>query len=228
MKRRVLGALIDLLYPRRAVCMGCGDAAGLDRDDLCEDCRAKLAGNWIGPRVPNRKLRLDGAAYAHAYRGPAGGMVRNLKYGSAWVLAEAMGADVARAAELLRIEGLTIVTAVPMHPKRLRIRGRNHAEVLARSAAVGLGAEYRELLCRTRNAPQQARLSARERRKNLKGAFAVPPECRELVNGATILLIDDVCTTGSTARNCAEALRSAGARRVYFAAYALGGGEKRG
>ena len=208
--------------------MGCGDAVGLDRDDLCENCRAKLAKGWIGPRVPNRKFKLDGAAYAYTYRGPAGGMVRNLKYGSAWVLAEAMGADVARAVEQLRIEELTFVTAVPMHPKRLRMRGRNHAEVLARSAAARLGAEYRELLCRTRNAPQQARLSTRERRINLKDAFAVPPECRELVNGASILLIDDVCTTGSTAKSCARALRSAGARRVYFAAYAVGGGEKRG
>lgn len=224
----MLKRLIDLLYPRRALCMGCGEAIGLDRDDLCEDCRAKLAASWIGPRTPNRRFKLDGAAYAYRYRGPAGGMVRNLKYQSAWVLAEAMGADIARAAELLRMEELTFVTAVPMHPKRLRKRGRNHAEVLARSAADRIDAEYRESLCRTRDDPQQARLSARERRKNLKGAFAVLPECRELVKDASILLIDDVCTTGSTASNCAEALRKAGARRVYFATYALGGGKKRG
>ena len=220
--------LIDLLYPRRAVCMGCGDMLGCERDDLCEDCRRELAQNWIGPRMPGKRFKLDGAAYAHAYRGPAGGMVRNLKYNSAWILADAMGADIARAAELLRLNDLRFITAVPMHPKRLRRRGRNHAELLARSAAARMDAEYRDLLYRTRNAPQQARLTARERRKNLKDAFAVLPECRELVEGATVLLIDDVCTTGSTAKSCAEALRSAGARRVYFVAYALGGGDDRG
>ena len=208
--------------------MGCGDMLGCDRDDLCEDCRMELARGWIGPRMPRKRLKLDGAAYAHAYRGPAGGMVRNLKYHSAWVLAETMGADIARAAEMLRIPKPDFVTAVPMHPKRLRRRGRNHAEVLARAAAARMELEYRELLYRTRNAPQQARLSARERRGNLKDAFAALPECRERLDGATVLLIDDVYTTGATAKSCAEALRSGGARRVYFAAYALGGGDERG
>ena len=224
----LLKPLINLLYPRRAVCMGCGEVFGLERDDLCEECRAKLAESWIGPRMPNRRFKLDGSAYAYSYRGPAGGLVRSLKYGSVWILAEEMGADIARAAEQLRIEDLRFVTAVPMHPQRLRERGKNHAELLARSTAARLGVEYAEVLYRTRNATQQARLSAAERRKNLKDAFAVSPESRELVNGAAILLVDDVCTTGSTAKSCAEALRSAGARKVYFAAYAVGGGNKRG
>ena len=188
----------------------------------------ELAQSWIGPRIPRKRMKLDGTAYAHDYRGPAGGMVRNLKYHSAWVLADAMGADVARAAELLRIPKLDFVTAVPMHPKRLHKRGRNHAEVLARSAARRMGLEYRELLYRTRNTPQQARLSIRERKRNLKDAFAALPECRERIEGATVLLIDDVYTTGATAKSCAEALRSAGAQRIYFAAYALGGGDERG
>ena len=224
----LLKPLINLFYPRRAVCMGCGDVFGLDRDDLCEDCRMRLAESWIGPRIPNRRFQLNGTAYAYNYRGPAGSMARNLKYGSVWILAEEMGADIARAAEQMRIADLSFVTAVPMHPQRLRERGRNHAELLARSAAARLGAEYTEVLRRTRNAPQQARLSAPERRENLKDAFAVPPECRELVKGAVILLVDDVCTTGSTAKSCAEALRRAGASRVYFAAYAVGGGNRRG
>ena len=224
-----MSGMLDLLYPRRAICMGCEDMVGLDRDDLCEDCRMKLAGSWIGVRTPNWRMKLDGAAYAYNYSGPAGGMVRNLKYGSAWVLAEAMGADVARAAEQMRMEPVDFVTAVPMHPKRLRERGRNHAELLARSAAARLEMDYCELMYRTRNAPQQARLSAKERRKNLVDAFAVLPEYRDMLAvGAAVLLIDDVCTTGATAKSCAEALRSAGARRVYFAAYAIGRGDERG
>lgn len=226
---RKLGALsLDLIYPRRAVCMGCKDMAGCDRDDLCEACRRELAENWVGPRIPGGKFLLDGAAYAHVYAGPAGGVVRRLKYGSVWILADEMGADIARVAKLMRMENLRFVTAVPMHPKRLRGRGRNHAELLARSAAKRLDAEYRELLFRTRNAPQQARLNTKERKKNLKDAFAVLPECREAVRGASVLLIDDVCTTGSTGKYCAEALRNAGASRVYLATYAVGGGDKHG
>lgn len=218
---RLWALLLDLFYPRRAVCMGCGELLGLDGDELCQDCRRELALNWIGAKSPRRGLKLDGAAHAHAYIGPARGMVINLKYASVWLLAEQMGEDIARAARELHVDGPFLVTCVPMHPKRLRRRGRNHAELLARSAAARLGMEYRELLLRTRNAPQQARLDREERLRNLKGGFAVPEAQRALLRGATVLLIDDVCTTGATARHCAATLRAAGARRVYLATYAL-------
>ena len=214
--------LLNLVYPRRAVCMGCGNPLGCDRDDLCEVCHAQLAQNWVGVRTPDRRLRLDGAAFAHAYFGPAGGMVRRLKYHGAWVLAESMGADVARAAAMLRLKELRFVTAVPMHPRRLRLRGRNHAELIARQVAARMGVPYAPLLMRTRNAPQQARLGGRTRRNNQKGGFALRPEWRDAVAGAEVLLIDDVFTTGATAAGCAEPLRAAGARRVWFAAYAIG------
>ena len=144
------------------------------------------------------------------------------------VLAERMSVELARAAKLLRIGDGALVTCVPMHPKRLRKRGVNHAELLARGVAGEMELEFGDALMRTRNAPQQARLSDAERLRNLKGGFAVRPEWRARVSGAIILLIDDVFTTGSTARNCAEALLEAGAAKVYFAAYALGGGSKHG
>lgn len=214
--------LLDLVYPRRATCLGCGDMLGFERDDICDECRLKLAKNWIGLKPAPKNSGIDGAAYAFGYHGPAGRIVRNLKYRGAWLLAEEMGAEIARAATLLRIENICYVAAVPMHPKRLRTRGRNHAELLARAAAEKLGLEYVDLLTRTRNARQQARLSPKERKENLRGAFAVREEYMELVNGAEVLVIDDVFTTGATAVNCAKALKDAGADKVYFAAYANG------
>ena len=214
--------LSELLFPRRAVCMGCGSMIGCDRDDVCEQCREKLAKQFVGARMPDKKSPFAGTAFAYRYHGPAGGIVRNLKYGSVWLLAENMGRDLARAAELMRVPEDALVTAVPMHPKRLRERGRNHSALLAQEAAKKLGLDYLEILERTRNAPQQARLSDARRKKNLQGAFAVRQEVKEAICGRTILLIDDVWTTGSTAASCAEALRSAGAGRIYFAAYAHG------
>lgn len=213
-----LGALLlEWLYPRRAACVSCGSMLGNDRDDLCEECRAKLAAQWVGVGIGARRFGVDGAAYAYRYHGPAGAMVRCLKYGGAWTLAEEMGRDLARAANLMRMEKIDAVTAVPMHRRRVLRRDRNHAEVLARVVAAELGLEYRELLGRTWNAPQQARLTKRERQQNLKGGFAALQELR----GRRILLIDDVLTTGSTVKSCAVALRAAGAEKVFFAAYAL-------
>lgn len=217
---KMIDWLRELVFPRRAACMGCGSLIGCDRDDLCEDCRARLAKSFIGARMPEKRSDLAAMAFAYPYRGPAGGMARSLKYGSVWILAEQMGRDIARAAEYLRVEPDCVVTPVPMHPKRLRERGRNHSALLALSAAKQLGLPYMEMLRRTRNAPQQARLSDAERRKNLKDGFAVREECLREIGGRTILLVDDVWTTGATAQSCAEALKKAGAGRIYFAAYA--------
>ena len=78
---RVFQRLIDLIYPRRAVCAACGSRLGNDRDDVCEDCLQALAGSWVGARQVNlRRTKLSGAASAHPYHGAAGGMVRSLHY----------------------------------------------------------------------------------------------------------------------------------------------------
>ena len=211
----------ELLFPRRAECMGCGSRIGMDRDDMCDACRERLSKSWIGVRMPDADMKIGNAAYAYRYTSPAGGMVRKLKYSGVSLLADEMAKDLARAAEMLRLRD-AVVTFVPMHPKRERKRGFNHSELLARKAAERLGFECAGLLMRTRNDPQQARLSREERISNLKGAFAVPETEAERVKGRIILLIDDVFTTGATAKNCAEALLEAGAAKVYFVAYAYG------
>lgn len=212
--------LKELLFPRRANCMACGSMLGCDRDDICEECRALLAKNFIGVRMPGKRSPFAGLAFAHPYRGPAGGLVRSLKYGSVWVLAEQMGREIARAAEGLRLEADCVVVPVPMHPRRLRSRGKNHSALLALVASQELNLPYMEILERTRNAPQQARLSDAQRKENLKDGFAVRKVYAEETLGRTILLVDDVWTTGATALNCAEALRKGGAGRIYFVAYA--------
>ena len=219
---------MNLLFPRRAVCMGCGSMLGCDRDDLCESCREELARRWVGVKAPPKGSGLDGAAYAHIYHGPAGGMVRNLKYRGAWLLAEEMGVEIARAAGFLHLKRIDFVTAVPMHPRRMRRRGKNHAELLARAAAKHMQLEYAPLLMRTRNDRQQARLDKQRRVKNLEGGFAAVPAWADRIPGAAVLLVDDVLTTGTTAARCAQALREAGAKKVYFAAYAHGERKKHG
>lgn len=220
--------LLNLLYPRRAVCMGCGSMLGCERDDLCEDCRVRLAKGWVGLHPVSAKLGLDGAAFAYGYHGVAGGLVRRLKYSGVTILAEGMAKDLSRAVADLRIDGDVLLTAVPMPPRRRRLRGFNHAEVLARALGKYMALDYAELLMRTRNAPQQARLSREERLKNLKGGFVLRPEWTQRIQGAKVLLVDDVFTTGATAAACADALKCAGADRVYFAAYAYGERKKHG
>ena len=105
-----------------------------------------------------------------------------------------------------------VVAPVPLHPGRLRRRGYNQSSLLARRFARNVGLEFREdLLLRVRDSvPQAQTRSAEERRSNVTGAFAA----HGVPDGAKVLLIDDVATTGSTLSECAAALKSAGADSV--------------
>lgn len=215
--KRGARALLELIYPIRAECMGCGTRAGFERDWLCEDCRQALANRWVGAAPPPEGGLIDGAAYAYLYGGPAGGLVRNLKYRGVSRLAEPMGRQMLRAFDGLQPAQIDCVVPVPMHIRRTRKRGVNQALLLAREMAGGLGLPLAEALVRTRNTRQQARLDAAERLHNLDGAFAVACD----VKGKRVLLVDDVCTTGATANACAEALLSGGASAVLLVCFCL-------
>ncbi len=110
-----------------------------------------------------------------------------------------------------------VVVPVPLHPRRQRQRGYNQAALAARVVASVLGVPYAEPLRRLRATPAQAGLSASQRARNIRGAFGV-----DAVSGAgvgvaagTVLLVDDVMTTGATFDAAARALLDAGAARVY-------------
>ena len=215
--KRGARALLELIYPIRAECMGCGAKAGFERDWLCEDCRQALASRWVGVAPPPEGGLIAGAAYGYLYGGPAGGLVRNLKYRGVSRLAEPMGRQMVRAFEGLQPALIDCVTPVPMHIRRRRKRGVNQAMLLAREVATGLGLHMEEALVRTRNTRQQARLNDAERLHNLDGAFAVTAD----VAGKRVLLVDDVCTTGATANACAGALLEGGASAVLLVCFAL-------
>jgi len=109
-------------------------------------------------------------------------------------------------------EGPELVTAVPLHWRRLLSRGYNQSLELARMVAASMGAPLvPEAIRKVRGTAPQGRLKARERKRNLAGAFRADPG---LVAGRRALLVDDVMTTGSTLEEAARALRAAGAARV--------------
>jgi ComF family protein len=102
---------------------------------------------------------------------------------------------------------------VPLHPARRRERGYNQAAAIARAIGRSGGVPVREdLLRRVRRTGTQTRLGGRKRASNLDGAFRAAPARSEA--GLRLLLVDDVCTTGSTLGHCRDALLAAGARRV--------------
>jgi ComF family protein len=106
-----------------------------------------------------------------------------------------------------------VVVPVPVHALRLRERGYNHAELIAKPLARSLGLPCRSyLLVRSRPRPDKLRLTLRERWRSVRGAYTIRQGLR--VDNLRVLLVDDVLTTGATLDACSRALRKAGAARV--------------
>ena len=106
-----------------------------------------------------------------------------------------------------------MIVPIPLHKKRHLQRGFNQAQVLAEALGKRTGIQSQSrLLVKIRNVPPQTTLEKKERRKNIKGAFKARNEMK--IKGKTILLVDDVYTTGSTVEECSRVLKQAGAREV--------------
>jgi len=120
-------------------------------------------------------------------------------------------------------EKIDIVVSVPPRRGRMRKIGFDQAEIIAEGLAPRIGTKYiRGSLKRVRKTRKQSELSRRERLMNLSGAFALRKPA-ELFRGKTILVADDVCTTGATMNECARVLKQAGAAKVFCAAIARTG-----
>jgi ComF family protein len=167
-----------------------------------------------------------------AYTGVLRQLIHLLKYERVRAAANVLGRLTAEAC--LQLEGdidvpELLMIPVPVHKLRMRSRGFNQAELIARAAQRGIEESIGRrvtldvtALLRVRFAESQVALDAEERRQQIRGAFKV--SSRESVKGREILLVDDVLTTGATASECARELRHAGALRVWVAtpARALG------
>ena len=130
------------------------------------------------------------------------------------------GETVKRCKKKLLSMGADVMIPVPVHPARRRQRGFNQAELLAQALSEELKLPVcPELLRRTKKTEPQKDLTPSERLKNLEEAFEAGALC-----GRTVLLVDDIYTTGSTIEACTRALLKAGAKKVYFFTLCIGQG----
>jgi ComF family protein len=139
-------------------------------------------------------------------------------------MAPLLAAGLAPLAQALRAAyAADAVVPVPLHPARRRERRFNQSEDIGRRVAAAAGAEFRPRgLARLKHTRPQVELDGEARRANVRGAFAV----REDFSGRTVIVVDDVITTGATVAECAGVLRAAGATAVVAVAAAGAGLEE--
>ena len=217
-----LDSALDCLFPR--VCVGCGRPGGF----LCASCRQTVvriepptcplcgrpqSSDVLCPSCASRRPAIDGIRSVFRLEGAIRHAVHELKYNNLRAIAPMLAHHLHMCLKESGLEPDTIVP-VPLHRTRERRRGYNQSFLLARALSHDTGLPVKsQLLTRTRNTESQVgSRSARTRSLNVAGAFHCPDDA---ATGTSILLIDDVCTTGATLEDCARALRTAGASRVW-------------
>jgi ComF family protein len=211
----LFSSALSLLYPPR--CAAC-DLPCVEGAPLCEPCALSLepivaACTRCGLPLPSpamcgaclmRAPRWRAATAPFEFGGALAHAIRRLKWGDMPELASPIALLVPRE----RRPEAELVVPVPLHPHRLRERTYNQAALLALTLYPKVALHALE---RIRDTPPQSRLDAAERRSNVRNAFRADPK---RVAGRSVLLVDDVFTTGATAEACTRALQAAGAVSV--------------
>ncbi len=220
--RRLVQAILDLLFPPRcAICHRAGfelcpdclhSFTRLGRA-VCSQCSTPLERAGLCQRCAQTPPAFTQVVSAFRYEGAVREAIHALKYRRRRALADPL------AQALVGVipsppQGAELLCAVPLHRDRLAQRGYNHAELLMRGLAKRwhLPMASPEVLERLQAAPTQVTSDYATRLANVQGAFAAR---REAVQGRTVAVVDDVCTTGATLSACASALLEAGAHAVY-------------
>jgi len=228
--RVALREVLDFALPPR--CAGCGLIVD-EVHSFCPDCWAKV--EFLGESgcttcgMPleatdaeecgaciARPPRIQRTRSAVAYDELSRSIAIRLKYGRKVALARTMARYMA---PLVRSDGEKILVPVPLHRRRLWSRGFNQSALVAKELTRSTGFKSEPFLMRRmKSTPALKGMSRSQREKVVAGAFKVDPSAD--LAGRTVVLVDDVLTTGSTANACAKALRQAGAGRVELVSWA--------
>lgn len=205
----IAGNLLDLIYP--PVCHSCGKRLARGERWLCARCLAELPrtyyerrdSNPMTERFAGRFPLLRAASLCHYSNGsPIASILHDFKYRGCESLAEFMGEVMGR--ELAGsgfFDGADYLVPVPMHFFKRAKRGYNQVEALCRGLSAATGIPVRQVVKAATRHRSQTVLTGEQRRRNMEGVFRYNDEYQH--KGRNLVLVDDVCTTGSTLLNMA-------------------------
>lgn len=226
--RSFIDTFLNFVYP--PLCLSCNKLLEHGREHVCPDCWASI--QLVGPALPlfvetRGKLVGSGtvdelaALYVFEKEGAFQKIAHSLKYSGV----QALGLDLGRRLGQIVVEkGIhaDMMIPVPLHRRKLRERGYNQAELIARGLSGAAGIPLlTDLLCRKKYTETQTALSLEDRQKNMEDAFEVIPAKAAELKGKTCIVVDDVITTGATIESCGRVLKNAGAAKVVAVSTAL-------
>jgi len=221
---KLLTGALGLLFPVK--CPFCQTILEDPEAPLCPDCQTRLP--WLLGREAERKVDFaDGCFSALAYRDRVPEAVRRYKFARVRACGRPFGLLAAQCAQDHLPQRPDALTWAPLSDRRLRERGFDQAELMARAAGAAMGLPVIPTLKKLKHTKAQSDLTdPRKRRANVQGAYALLPGAE--VAGRRLLLVDDVVTTGATLGECAKVLLMGGADRIWCAtlAQARGTGEE--
>ncbi len=231
--------MLELLFPKRCPICGeivlpkgklfhaaCLKKASFIREPFCINCGREIEeeGGELCRTCKSSKFAFDSGRCTFNYRGETAKAIHVLKNFGTCEYAEffAYAAVYRHRLFLDRIKPEAIVP-VPLHKKKLRKRGFNQAELIAEGITAITGIPTVNLLKKTVNTKDQKSLDREHRKRNLSGAFDVSDALKksELLP-ESVLIVDDIFTTGSTINACAAVLKKYGIKKVYFICAAAG------
>lgn len=217
--------LEELLFPTKYTCLACRREIP-EGKILCESCRKDFAmikasaackrcgcpifgeGDYCND-CKNKKVDFLKNYAVFPFQGAVRTMIHNLKFNGGKYLADFLGECLARKFSDIE-EDIDLITFVPMLQKDERKRGYNQSKLLAEKLAKITNVEFVDVLEKTKSTKKQVGLNFKDRQENLKGCFK--PTAKLI--GKTVLVVDDVCTTGATLSEVARTLKKAGAGEV--------------
>ena len=211
---KALNLIYGLLFPPK--CVLCGDLLRSGEQDLCKECRSEA---HLFPNGKRKLQFLDSFAAVWYYeRSIRRSMLRFKFYGRR---SHAVSYGRLLAMELTKEfpDGFDVLTWIPVSRSRRLRRGYDQVELIAKAAARELGMEATPTLRKIRSNPPQSRITGEaQRRANVLGVYRVRQDAD--IRGKTVVLLDDILTTGATMGEAARMLRTAGAEQVHGAAVA--------
>ncbi len=224
--KSILKDFVDLIFPRCCEC--CDRALAGNEETLCTICRISLpriGANSLSSDVMQYKfINVHAVAATHSFllfikRGKVQKLLHALKYRGSKEVGILLGFMFGQ--EMMadgQLPDVTLIISVPLHQKKKKIRGYNQSDLLAEGFSKATGIPWTgTALERTKHTATQTGKSKTERRENVKGVFTI----KEDISQQSVIIMDDVLTTGATLEECAETLLAGGCRNIYILTIAL-------